>query len=797
MKVAVVSIMKNEEQFIKRWAESCKEADYRILLDTGSTDNAVAVARELGVIVHEKVFNPWRFDHARNHLLNLIPDDVDWIINLDVDELLGRGWKQALEKVPTDGSITRPRYLYTWNWNKFIHDADGKVDEWATIESGTPGLQYHGDKITARFSHRWKHPVHEVNVSQPGFEERQCFVDGLRIYHFADNTKSRGSYLPLLIQSVEEDPEDDRNTYYCARELFFYGRNEEASKLFKRHLVMERSTWNAERAFSMRYLAKIHPEQAEHWLLRAAAEYPSGREPWVDLCKYYYNKNDWQSLHFAASKGLRITERMALYLTEAESWGPVLDDMMALACYRLGMYKEALIHGQKAVDLAPDDNRLKNNLVWYKKALRGVTVVIPTKSNISGLTTLISVLMRSEGISKVVVVADGPEAYNKLSSLPDSIIKICVSEGVGIHAMWNAGMALAADNDHVLLINDDVILGTSVVSSLASFLCENDNVGLVCPHYANTPVQPDIETTTTCRGRYNGTGGMAGFCMMLAADLVPHFRFNEEMKWWYGDDLLVDWVTKIAQRKCVITDKATCHHAHSQTVDNDPPKNFASIVANDKVIYDQISQQLDKGLPLKAELYFQKLPSMTHRASVDISEHLVTLRDLAHDCKHVTEFGTRYGISTAALICGKPEKVVTYDLNPQFFEPFKSETEALAQTAGVTFQFVEGDVLGVNIEETDLLFIDTYHTYNQLTKELNKHSAKVRKYIVLHDTVTYGTEDEKPYDNGVVSSELKGLQHATEGLWMALEDFLEGNVDWKLKAHYENNNGLTVLERVR
>jgi len=33
-KVAVVSIMKNEEQFIERWAESCKDADYRILLDT-------------------------------------------------------------------------------------------------------------------------------------------------------------------------------------------------------------------------------------------------------------------------------------------------------------------------------------------------------------------------------------------------------------------------------------------------------------------------------------------------------------------------------------------------------------------------------------------------------------------------------------------------------------------------------------------------------------------------------------------------------------------------------------------
>lgn len=110
MRVAVVSIMKNEEKFIRRWAESCSDADYRILLDTGSSDDSVAVAKECNVIVHEQTFNPWHFAKARNHLLDLIPNDVDWIINLDVDELLGRGWRKALEAVPTDGSVNRPRY---------------------------------------------------------------------------------------------------------------------------------------------------------------------------------------------------------------------------------------------------------------------------------------------------------------------------------------------------------------------------------------------------------------------------------------------------------------------------------------------------------------------------------------------------------------------------------------------------------------------------------------------------------------------------------------------------------------
>ena len=38
MKIAVYTIALNEEKFVERWAESCKDADYRLILDNGSTD---------------------------------------------------------------------------------------------------------------------------------------------------------------------------------------------------------------------------------------------------------------------------------------------------------------------------------------------------------------------------------------------------------------------------------------------------------------------------------------------------------------------------------------------------------------------------------------------------------------------------------------------------------------------------------------------------------------------------------------------------------------------------------------
>ena len=66
-KVCVYAICKNEEKFVERWYNSMKEADYIVVLDTGSTDNTVKLLSSLPkVIVQQKIIEPWRFDVARN-----------------------------------------------------------------------------------------------------------------------------------------------------------------------------------------------------------------------------------------------------------------------------------------------------------------------------------------------------------------------------------------------------------------------------------------------------------------------------------------------------------------------------------------------------------------------------------------------------------------------------------------------------------------------------------------------------------------------------------------------------------
>lgn len=350
MKVAVYTIALNEEQFVQDWYDSAKEADYLLIADTGSTDNTKKLAEELGIVCVGISIKPWRFDDARNASLALIPNDIDYCIALDMDEVLLPGWREELEKAHAE-KWTRPRYQYTWNWK----------------DDGTPGLQYGGDKIHSRHGYRWKHPVHEVMVTDR-ITETQGWM-GLEIHHHADDSKPRSGYMPLLAQSVVEDPYDDRNAFYYARELYFYGQYEEAEKEFKRHLSLPRATWKPERAASMRYIAKLQEDYQDAiiWFSQACSEAPDRREGYVDIAKLYYEHSMWTACLQAAERALEITVKPLEYLCEEFAWGSAPWDYAAIAAFNLGNFEKALQYGSKAVELNPSDPRLANNLTFYSK----------------------------------------------------------------------------------------------------------------------------------------------------------------------------------------------------------------------------------------------------------------------------------------------------------------------------------------------------------------------------------------------------------------------------------------------
>lgn len=163
----------------------------------------------------------------------------------------------------------------------------------------------------------------------------------------------------------------------------------------------------------------------------------------------------------------------------------------------------------------------------------------------------------------------------------------------------------------------------------------------------------------------------------------------------------------------------------------------------------------------------QKFEELCNTPS-DINQHLPILKEYADRCETVVEFGVRGCVSTYAFLASTAKKVTSYDI-----------LDVAVPTVD-KFTFICADDLEVVIEQTDMLFIDTRHCYEQLIQELNLHAGAVNKYIGLHDTFVFGVHGD---DGG-------------KGLLPAVYEFLEANKEWKQCYHTDNNNGLTILERL-
>jgi cephalosporin hydroxylase len=171
------------------------------------------------------------------------------------------------------------------------------------------------------------------------------------------------------------------------------------------------------------------------------------------------------------------------------------------------------------------------------------------------------------------------------------------------------------------------------------------------------------------------------------------------------------------------------------------------------------------------------------RTKSDINEHLPTLKKYADDCNHITEFGTRTGVSTWAWLMSSAKTIRCFDNDMKVIKHLPYHYECAEKlNKDFTFTCVNTIAKGLEIEPTDLLFVDTLHTYDQVITELKMHSNKVKKYILFHDT-------------NAVPSHKKSIIFEKE-INKAINEFLNTNKDWSLKERFTNNHGLTILKRI-
>lgn len=293
-------------------------------------------------------------------------------------------------------------------------------------------------------------------------------------------------------------------------------------------------------------------------------------------------------------------------------------------------------------------------------------------------------------------------------------------------------------------IGNDVWIGTHV--TIMSGVTIGDGACIAC----NSVVTKDVAPYTVVGGN--------------PAKLIK-FRFEKDIidkllkyKWWELEEKYVDEISPLL-----------CSNNFSllfKTIDNIKNKTMYNLENIINTIYSTPS---------------------------DINEHIPTLIKYASECSHITEMGVRAVQSTWAFLGSAPKKLISYDLhNPSRWGGNIQNVFDVAAYYNLDFTFVEADVLKIEIEQTDLLFLDTWHTYEQVKNELALHANKVNKYIVFHDTTTYAFRDEPlTSEHSETLSNISG-----RGIWPAIQEFLQNNSDtWELLEKFDNNNGLTIIQR--
>lgn len=188
MKICVYTICKNEINNIDKWLSCMCEADYMVLVDTGSNDGTYEKLSKLksthtNLIVGKINVSPFRFDVARNEAMKFIPKDTDICVSMDMDELfMEKGWSKVLKK------LWKPEY----ELGDLIY-IDNKENNIYNKKAIMPRTKIHTLKSI------WKYPIHEIPVSNINETYSGEKLKNENIFYLWKNNETTNDWKKLIL----------------------------------------------------------------------------------------------------------------------------------------------------------------------------------------------------------------------------------------------------------------------------------------------------------------------------------------------------------------------------------------------------------------------------------------------------------------------------------------------------------------------------------------------------------------------------------------------------------------------
>ena len=391
MNFDVCLIAKNEEKTLPKLLDSLAEFHTKggeiYLLDTGSTDNTVEVARKAGCNVvevgdkfirevtkeqEEKVearFNisfetgkiikagQTYFDYssARNYAASL--GDKEVVAMPDCDEEFTSFDLNKINEIIHDGA-DRLKYNFV-----FSHDENGNA-----LKKFQHSKFYNKNKLG------WNGIIHEV--LQPikkdqDIKEVFCNEDVIKLEHWQNEERSRKHYLTGLAVDRLENPKNDRHAHYFARDLMYHGFYYAAMENFRDHIKM--NGWLPEQSQSMIYIGDCmkyigSPKSEQRKKYHEAFEmYEHRREPLMKLAESHLEDDNYQQAACYAEAALTVPSENSNYYSNYQPYYEEAPHEILYYCYYyLGREKEAYHHYQVAKSYKPKKESIINDAKFFQ-----------------------------------------------------------------------------------------------------------------------------------------------------------------------------------------------------------------------------------------------------------------------------------------------------------------------------------------------------------------------------------------------------------------------------------------------
>jgi glycosyltransferase involved in cell wall biosynthesis/LmbE family N-acetylglucosaminyl deacetylase len=282
--IGVCVIAKNEELLIGRMLESCKGADQIVVVDTGSIDRTISIAKEYGAETFTDFVWCDDFSLAQNHAKSKMR--TDWILSIDCDEILDVPFEEVRKAIEFAKDTVRVQMS----------------GEGAKLDFGFPRLFRNTPDIY------WCKSIHK-HLNIPGEGEHVGNVKiiyGRSPTHDVDVDRS----LRMLERAVETGEDVPRNSYYLGREYWYKQRYQDAIDVFKRYVnISERLDELADAYLIMAqcYCALRMPQETSEAALQAVMINPNFKEAiqFVAEISLPENKPQWERMaRYANNEGV-------------------------------------------------------------------------------------------------------------------------------------------------------------------------------------------------------------------------------------------------------------------------------------------------------------------------------------------------------------------------------------------------------------------------------------------------------------------------------------------------------------